>query len=245
MNSAPRGGRTRRHCTLFASATISSLVESVMINNGSALNVYPVSTLKKMSVDLNCIRPSKTAVRAFNGSWRQVNGEIDLLTDVGPCSFSVIFWVLDIPNAFSLLLGRPWIHSAGVVPSSLYQRLKFIVEDRLITVKGEEDYVIYKETVVPYISIGDDENLSFHSFETISVIRDYGEVGPSRTDCMVGKVLLHHNYIPGIGLGAHGQGIRPIEVEEYKNMRGLGFYPSCHEIIQACRGRHLHRLAAQ
>ncbi|PKI19716.1 hypothetical protein CRG98_049271, partial [Punica granatum] len=99
-----------------------------------------------MNVDLNRVRPSKTAVRAFDGSCREVNGEIDLLIDVGPCSFSITFQVLDIANAFSLLLGRPWIHSAGAVPSSLHQRLKFIVEEKLITVKGEEDYAIYKET---------------------------------------------------------------------------------------------------
>ncbi|XP_031402658.1 uncharacterized protein LOC116212231 [Punica granatum] len=104
-----------------------------------------------MNVDFNRIRPSKTAVRAFDGSRREVNGEIDLVIEVGPCSFAVTFQVLDIPNAFSLLLGRPWIHAAGAVPSSLHQRIKFIAEDRLITVKGEEDYAIYKETAVPYI----------------------------------------------------------------------------------------------
>ncbi|PKI40926.1 hypothetical protein CRG98_038691 [Punica granatum] len=147
-------------------------------------------------------------------------------------------------RAFSLLLGRPWIHSAGAVPSTLHQKLKFIVEKRLITVKGEEDYAIYKETVVPYISIGDDHNLFFHSFDTISVIRNYGKVGPSHSDHMVGKVLLRHNFILGSELGAHGQGInRPIKIEEYKNRRGLGFRPSCHEIIEARRGKHLHRLA--
>ncbi|PKI78545.1 hypothetical protein CRG98_001052 [Punica granatum] len=220
------------------------IVGRVMINNGSALNVCPVITLKQMNVDLNRVRPSKTAVRAFDGSRREVNGEIDLLIEVGPCSFSVTFQVLNIPNTFSLLLGRPWIHSAGAVPSSLHQKLKFIVEERLITVKGEEDYAIYKETAVPYISVGNDENLPFHSFETISVIRDYGEIEPSRADPMIGKVLLHHNYVPGTGLGARGQGIsRPIKVEEYKHGRGLGFRSSCHEIIEARRGNHLHRLA--
>ncbi|PKI41313.1 hypothetical protein CRG98_038299, partial [Punica granatum] len=185
-----------------------------------------------MNVDLNRVRSSKTAVRAFDGSRREVNGEIDLLIDIDPCSFSVTFQVLDIPNAFSLLLGRPWIHSAGAIPSSLHQKVKVIVEERIITVKGEEDYAIYKETAVPYINVGNDENLPFHSFETISVIRDYGEV------------LLRHNYVPDTGLGARGQGIsRPIEVEEYKHRRGLGFRPSCHEIIEARRGNHLHRLA--
>ncbi|PKI38148.1 hypothetical protein CRG98_041461, partial [Punica granatum] len=144
------------------------IVGRVMIDNGSALNVCPVTTLKQMNVDLNRVRPSKTAVRAFDGSRREVNGEIDLPIEVGPCSFNVTFQVLDIPNAFSLLLGRPWIHSAGAIPSSLHQKVKFIVKERIITVKGEEDYAVYKETAVPYISVGNDENLPFHSFETIS-----------------------------------------------------------------------------
>ncbi|PKI66356.1 hypothetical protein CRG98_013258 [Punica granatum] len=204
-----------------------------MIDNGSALNVCPVSTLKQMNVDMSRIRASKTTVRAFDGSKRVVIREIDLLIDVGPCSFSVTFQTLEIPNAFSLLLGRPWIHAAGAVPSSLHQKLKFFVEGKLITVNGEEDYAVYKETAVPYISIGEDQNLPFHSFDTISVIRDYGEVGPSRTDHMIGKVLLKNNYVPETGLGAPAQGIlRPIEVEEYRNRRGLGFR---HPAMKSCK----------
>ncbi|XP_031392705.1 uncharacterized protein LOC116204656 [Punica granatum] len=148
------------------------VIGRVMIDNGSALNVCSVTTLKQMNIDLNRIRLSKTAVRAFDGTRREVNEEIDLLIDVCPCSFSITFQVLNILNAFSLLLGRPWIQSAGAVPSSLHQRLKFIVEEKLITVKGEEDYAIYKEMNIPYIIVGDDEKFPFHSFETISVIRD-------------------------------------------------------------------------
>ncbi|PKI51799.1 hypothetical protein CRG98_027847 [Punica granatum] len=59
------------------------------------------------------------------------------------------------------------------------------------------------------------------------------------------NVLLKNDYIPVTGLEAHAQGIlRPIEMEEYRNKRGLGFRPSCHEIVQARRGKHLHRLTA-
>ncbi|PKI71969.1 hypothetical protein CRG98_007652 [Punica granatum] len=221
------------------------VVGRVMIDNCSALNVCPVSTLKQMNVDMNRIRASKTTVRAFDSSRRVVNGEINLPIDVGPYSFSVTFQILEIPNAFSLLLGRPWIHAAGTVPSSLHQKLKFFVEGKLITVNGEEDYVIYKETAVPCISIGEDQNLPFHSFDTVSVIRDYGEVGPSQADRMIGKVLLKNDYVLGTGLGAHVQGIlRPIEIEEYCNRRGLGFRPSYHEIVRARRGKLLHHLAA-
>ncbi|PKI50775.1 hypothetical protein CRG98_028829 [Punica granatum] len=111
------------------------VVGRVMIDNGSALNVCPISTLKQMNVDMSRNRANKTTVRAFDGSRREVNGEIDL--------------------------------------------------------------------------------------------------------------LINNDYAPGTELGACAQGIlRPIEVEEYRNRRGLGFRPSCHEIVQARLGKHLHHLAA-
>ncbi|PKI67497.1 hypothetical protein CRG98_012081 [Punica granatum] len=72
-------------------ATIGAMLEVALIPPKEALNVCPVTTLKQMNVDLNRIRPSKTSVRGFDGSWKEVNGEIDLLIDVGPCSFSVTF----------------------------------------------------------------------------------------------------------------------------------------------------------
>ncbi|PKI67509.1 hypothetical protein CRG98_012093 [Punica granatum] len=125
------------------------IVGRVMIDNGSTLNACLVSTLKPMNVDMSRICASKMTVQAFDGSRREVNGEIDLLIDVGPYSFSVTLQILEIPNAFSLLLGRPWIHATDIVPSSLHQKLKFFAEGKPITVNGEEDFAIYKETVVP------------------------------------------------------------------------------------------------
>ncbi|PKI71913.1 hypothetical protein CRG98_007681 [Punica granatum] len=84
---------------------------------------------------------------------------------------------------------------------STLKKVKFFIEDSLITVNHGEDCVIYKETAVPYISIEDDQNLFFHSFETISVIWDYGEVSHLWADHMVGKVFLRSNYVPRNGFG--------------------------------------------
>ncbi|RVW62795.1 hypothetical protein CK203_058919 [Vitis vinifera] len=40
--------------------------------------------------------------------------------------------VLKIPTSFNLLLGRPWIHRAGAIPSSLHQKVKFIHEGQTL-----------------------------------------------------------------------------------------------------------------
>ncbi|KAM2282451.1 hypothetical protein ACFXTI_031664 [Malus domestica] len=46
----------------------------------------------------------------------------------GELKSSTIFHVIDARTSYSLLLGRPWIHANGVVPSTLHQCLKFYRE---------------------------------------------------------------------------------------------------------------------
>ena len=50
--------------------------------------------------------------------------EIELL--IGSTAFVVVFQVLRIPASFNLLLGRPCIHKARAIISSLHQKVKFI-----------------------------------------------------------------------------------------------------------------------
>ena len=128
----------------------------VLIDNGSSLNVMPKTTLEKLSCDGAHLRPSTMIVQAFDGSRREVMGEIELPIQVEPCIFQVTFQVMDILPAYSCLLGRPWIHTAGVVPSTLHQKLKFVVDDKLIIVSGEEDLLVSKPLSSPYIEAAEE-----------------------------------------------------------------------------------------
>ncbi|KAI5430267.1 hypothetical protein KIW84_034737 [Lathyrus oleraceus] len=49
---------------------------------------------------------------------------------------------MDIQPAYSCLLGRPWIHVAGAVTSTLHQKLKYELEGQVVTVCGEEDIFV-------------------------------------------------------------------------------------------------------
>ncbi|RDX73769.1 hypothetical protein CR513_46576, partial [Mucuna pruriens] len=49
---------------------------------------------------------------------------------------------MDIRPAYSCILGKPWIHAIGAVPSSLHQRVKFIVDQQLVNVMGEKELMI-------------------------------------------------------------------------------------------------------
>ncbi|XP_052883513.1 uncharacterized protein LOC108451492 [Gossypium arboreum] len=106
---------------------------SVLIDNGSALNVMPLSTLNRLPIVSSHMKACHNVVRAFDGTERKVMGRIDIPLMIGPNTYEVDFLVMDIKPSYNCLLGRPWIHSAGVVPSSLHQKLKLVADGRLVT----------------------------------------------------------------------------------------------------------------
>ena len=50
----------------------------VLINNGSSLNVMPLSTLIRLLVDRSYMKHTHTLVRAFDGTRWEVIGEIEI-----------------------------------------------------------------------------------------------------------------------------------------------------------------------
>ena len=144
------------------------IVAKVLIDNGSSLNVMPKSTLHKLPFNVSHLRPSSIIVQAFDGSNRNVIGEIDLPIQVRPHLCQITFQVMDINPGYSCLLGRPWIHAVGVVPSTLHQRLKFVVEGQLIIVSGEEDILVSCPSSMPYVEAAEKSlEMAFQSFEVV------------------------------------------------------------------------------
>ena len=58
---------------------------------------------------------------------------------IGLVRYFVFFQVLRLQSSFNLLLGHPWIHEAGAIPSSFHQKVKFIHEGRIITIQSDWD----------------------------------------------------------------------------------------------------------
>nr|XP_027100978.1 uncharacterized protein LOC113720259 [Coffea arabica] len=122
------------------------MLPKVLIDNGSALNICPWSTLEKLGLQDVKLRPSGTIVRGFDGAQREPIGELDLVVEMGPAQFQITCQVMHFPSVYNVLLGRPWIHKSGAVPSSLHQLLKFVVNDKLITIFAEEDCLVITDS---------------------------------------------------------------------------------------------------
>jgi len=117
---------------------------------------------------------------------------------------------MDILLAYSCLLGHPWIHSAGVVPSTLHQKLKFMFNDKLIIVSGEEDFLASGPLPTPYIETA--EKGLETSFQALGIVGtmyiEPFKINPylSKASVMMAKTMLKDGYKYGQALGKSGQG---------------------------------------
>ena len=91
-----------------------------MIDGGSEVDICSPSTVESLKVNLDRIRHSNVFVQAYDGSRRDTVGEIKLSMTIGPVDFLIVFQVMDMEISYNFLLGRPWIHMALAVPSTLY-----------------------------------------------------------------------------------------------------------------------------
>lgn len=135
-------GRNHNKALYISIECVDTELSRVLVDTSSSLNVMPKSSLSKLTIEGLMMKPSELVVREFDGSRRTVIYEVDLPIKIAPHTFFITFFVMNIDPTYSCLLGRPWIHSAGVVTSTLYQRLKYLVSNKLVVVEGEEDIMV-------------------------------------------------------------------------------------------------------
>ena len=72
-----------------------------MVDTGSSLNAMQKVSLAKLTIEGLVMKSSELVVRAFDGSRRTMIGEVDLPMKIGPHTFSITFFVMDIHPAFN------------------------------------------------------------------------------------------------------------------------------------------------
>ncbi|XP_058741044.1 uncharacterized protein LOC131613387 [Vicia villosa] len=168
----PSEGRNHNRALHISVECKGTMLSRVLVDNGSSLNVLPKSSLMRLDYSGVEIRPSELTVRAFDGSKRSVFGEVDLPIVIGPQLFTITFFVMDIHPSYSCLLGRPWIHAAGAVTSTLHQKLKFATQGKIVTICGEEEHVVSHLASFRYIDVeGEVHETPCQAFEAVQTIK--------------------------------------------------------------------------
>ena len=105
-----------------------------MVDDGSAINVYPLQILPNLGMKVEEFTTSDLVIRAYDDSTRSVEGTFVAPVKTGPIKAVVEFTMLDLPVTYALLLGRPWYHVLGGVPSTVHQKMKFLLDGEVITI---------------------------------------------------------------------------------------------------------------
>jgi len=160
----PAEGKNRNLALHISVKSKSDSLSNVLIDTGSSLNVMSMTTLKRLSYPGIQLRASSVSARTFDWLRKSVLGDVDLAIAVGLHEFKVTFQVMDIPASYSCLLGRPWIHEAGAVTSTLHQKLKFVSHGKVVTVSSESALLVSPLSAFSYISGSDVDEAPIQGF---------------------------------------------------------------------------------
>ena len=181
---------------------------TVLLDNGSTLNVCPLATTIALGFSPSNFGLSTQIVRAYDGTQRTIMGTITAHVMIRPVRYLVLFQVLKIQSSFNLLLSRPWIHEAGAIPSSIYQKLKFIHEGRVISIQSNRDVITSAEPMLQIGHSDDDLLLTGFTFDEVRVVsleddsRDVVSMSFDRySSTLVLSMMRNISYLPGLGLG--------------------------------------------
>src|SRR2546430_7561832 len=194
---------------LYIQAEINGrLTGNVMVDDGSALNVCPLKLLPKVKVEWSGLKPSGVVIRAYDNTRRGVEGTFVAKVKVGPIESLVEITVLDIPATFVVLLGRPWFHPLGGVPSTLHRKIKFPFGSEVVTINAQPEARI--------ALLNEDEiELPMSGFQVAVLGAD--NVGE--------RIMKKYGYKKGCGLGKYEQGIvEPVSTYQmFEKRAGLGY----------------------
>ena len=119
-----------------------------------------------------------------------------------------MFQVLRIPVSFNLLLGHPWIHSDGAIPSFLHLKVKFIHDGRVITIPSIGGAHLSSEIVLEISHGGDDLLLTRFTFDKVQTVEPRDFVRDSipmsfgqHNSSVVLNMMRSMLYMPDLGLG--------------------------------------------
>ena len=188
--------------------------------------MLPKGALDCLDCEGLVLKPSDIIVRSFDGSKRTVHGEVDLPIKVGSQIFNSTFYIMDIRPTYSYLLGCPWIHGLGAVTSTLHQKLKYPVKGRIVTVCGEEEFMVSHLNSFKYVEMdGEFIETLCHAFEVVPpmVAAAKSSSDVSKVGKVVPKMVSFKDAHAAVEEGIYDTWGKLLEIPFKADKFGLGF----------------------
>ena len=111
-------------------------VKKVMVDDGNKVEIMYPNLYKGLKLGLEDLTPYSFPLMSFDGKMVTPKGQIRLLVQTVPEIVEVDFIVVDTYSPYTAIMARPWLHTLGVVASTLHQKVKFPFEGRVLEIRG-------------------------------------------------------------------------------------------------------------
>ncbi|KAF3504699.1 hypothetical protein F2Q69_00044249 [Brassica cretica] len=128
------------HDALVVSLTVENcLVRRILVDNRSSSNIIFQTAYQDLGLDESALTRKTNPLVGFSGEVKQTAGEVVLPVYAKGINMSTKFLLIDCQSSYNMILGRPWIHDMGAVPSTFHQMVKFPTSWGIKVVKGDQE----------------------------------------------------------------------------------------------------------
>ena len=112
------------------------MVKRVLIYQGSGAEIMYPDLYKGLVLKQEDLDKYETPLVGFDGNVVMPKRQISLPVITEGKEVMMNFIMVHAFSPYTAILGRPWIHTMGAVPSMLHTKVKFLTKDRVVVVKG-------------------------------------------------------------------------------------------------------------
>ncbi|XP_070049551.1 uncharacterized protein [Nicotiana tomentosiformis] len=109
----------------------------IMVDDGSGACIVHPQVLAQMKLE-DKIVPRCITLTGFNNAVERTSGEITLPFLADGIILETIFHIMNQDTTYNAIIDRAWIHAMRVIPSSLYQVIKFLTPWGVFSIRGEQ-----------------------------------------------------------------------------------------------------------
>jgi hypothetical protein len=107
-----------------------------------AINMMSYTTFGKLGIGPRDLTPTSIVLNDFAGNPSDTKGCIHVDLMIGSKTLLTTFFVIEGKGAYSLLLGKDWIHANCCIPSTMHQQLVQWVDDEVEVVQADDSVTI-------------------------------------------------------------------------------------------------------
>jgi hypothetical protein len=98
-------------------------VNKMLVDTGAAVNIMPYSVLRRLGHSAEDLIKTNIRLSDFNGQASEAQGALNVDLTMGSKTVPTSFFIISSKSAYTVLLGRHWIHANCCIPSMVHQCL--------------------------------------------------------------------------------------------------------------------------